>query len=413
MSHDSLKHYIQGAVAKKLSQVDANPSKSNQHEIGGLSRAGFKRFLGEPLNGESLSFKAKFFYFKDDQAPEYLEDTVTWYDTRANQTNRSAEYRLYYKDNTITQQIAPSNFFLIAKLTNGELLLAFAEDGSTHEAQLRYLFGLNQLSEGFSQATITDENLSYGMQYLLETLGIQLNTPDQDHWLEKILSEFGDKGFPNTQDFANFTRKTSQTRNPIESPDQTLIEWMMHEEMLFRILEKYYVKQKLKEGFGEEGDDVDDFIQYSLGIQNRRKARAGHAFERHLSFIFEKNNLRFEQGSHSKTTENQKKPDFIFPDFNSYHDINFPSNHLRILGAKTSCKDRWRQVLSEAARISNKHLITLEPAISQNQTIEMQSSGLQLVIPKPLQSTYLPSQQTWLISLEEFIEQTQTLQQST
>ena len=35
---------------------------------------------------------------------------------------------------------------------------------------------------------------------------------------------------------------------------------------------------------------------------------------------------------------------------------------------KSTCKDRWRQVLSEADRIPNKHLFTLEAAISENQT---------------------------------------------
>ena len=42
-----------------------------------------------------------------------------------------------------------------------------------------------------------------------------------------------------------------------------------------------------------------------------------------------------------------------------------------MLAAKTSCKDRWRQVLAEADRIRTKHLLTLEPAISKIQTAEM------------------------------------------
>lgn len=44
-----------------------------------------------------------------------------------------------------------------------------------------------------------------------------------------------------------------------------------------------------------------------------------------------------------------------------------------MLGVKSTCKDRWRQVLSEAKRIDNKHLATLEPGISENQTAEMQA----------------------------------------
>jgi len=74
-----------------------------------------------------------------------------------------------------------------------------------------------------------------------------------------------------------------------------------------------------------------------------------------------------------------------------------------MLGAKTTCKDRWRQVLTEAARINNKHLMTIEPAISENQTSEMHHHGLQLVVPRSIHKTFQPSQQEWLLDVSEFI----------
>ena len=60
--------------------------------------------------------------------------------------------------------------------------------------------------------------------------------------------------------------------------------------------------------------------------------------------------------------------------------------------------------MSEAERIKQKHLLTLEPGISQNQTSEMQAHNLQLVIPKPIHSTYSDTQQNWLMSLSTFID---------
>lgn len=86
-----------------------------------------------------------------------------------------------------------------------------------------------------------------------------------------------------------------------------------------------------------------------------------------------------------------------------YHNKDFPSARLTMLGAKSSCKDRWRQVLSEANRILQKHLMTLQPSISENQTNEMQTQNLQLIIPSPLHETYSETQLAWLWSLEEFI----------
>ncbi len=75
-----------------------------------------------------------------------------------------------------------------------------------------------------------------------------------------------------------------------------------------------------------------------------------------------------------------------------------------MLAAKTSSKDRWRQVLAEADRINPKHLLTLEPSISVAQTTEMQASELQLVIPRPLFETYGPNQQGWLMDFKSFLD---------
>jgi hypothetical protein len=117
------------------------------------------------------------------------------------------------------------------------------------------------------------------------------------------------------------------------------------------------------------------------------------------------NKLKFERPrGKGKVTENNSKPDFIFPSFAHYQDIHFPAERLIVLGAKTSCKDRWRQVLAEANRVERKHLITLEPAISVAQTDEMVSAKLQLVVPTSVQSTYSVPQRPLLQQVKDFIE---------
>jgi len=74
-----------------------------------------------------------------------------------------------------------------------------------------------------------------------------------------------------------------------------------------------------------------------------------------------------------------------------------------MLGAKSTLKERWRQVLSEAARIKRKHLLTLEPGISEAQTTEMEAKSLQLVLPRDLHRTYKPAQQAWLLGVDDFL----------
>ena len=74
-----------------------------------------------------------------------------------------------------------------------------------------------------------------------------------------------------------------------------------------------------------------------------------------------------------------------------------------MLAVKTTCKDRWRQILNEADRIPNKHLLTLQEGVSENQFNEMKVAGVQLVIPAPLISSYPPSVRPHLQTLESFI----------
>lgn len=170
---------------------------------------------------------------------------------------------------------------------------------------------------------------------------------------------------------------------------------------MFRRLERRIVAERIGGGFqARDGADVDGFLSFSLSVQNRRKSRAGHALEHHLEAIFTTHAIQHARGAE---TENRNKPDFLFPGQNEYRDLDFPASHLTMLGAKSSLKDRWRQVLSEAERIDRKHLLTLEPGISENQTTEMQAKNLQLVVPRDLHSTFRNSQKGWLMDLAGFL----------
>ena len=59
--------------------------------------------------------------------------------------------------------------------------------------------------------------------------------------------------------------------------------------------------------------------------------------------------------------------------------------------------------MREADRIANKHLCTLQPAISKDQTQEMEDNGLTLVIPETFKKSFDPAQQKKIISIKEFI----------
>jgi type II restriction enzyme len=110
-------------------------------------------------------------------------------------------------------------------------------------------------------------------------------------------------------------------------------------------------------------------------------------------------------------TEGAKKPDFIFPSAAAYHDEKFPTDKLLFLGAKTTCKDRWRQVINEADRIETKHLFTLQQGISANQLEEMEQHKVRLVVPQEYISSFPKSHRDKILPLKGFVELVKSKQQ--
>jgi hypothetical protein len=389
-----LSRFFSGVGVKRLSQVEVAPDASNQHEFNGINE--FRTIFGS----DKRKFETKFIYLSDEEE-KLLEASgfMTWYDARENHPNRT-EFRLYYSSSEVLSAANANDLVVVGKTGADQLAVIVAPQGSTSEKQLLWLFGMEEAASRFVVRDLTDDKKDIGFagRYILASLGMEEEETAPD-FLDELLRKFG-KAFPTTKEFSEYARSTVKYVSPVEEPDETLMAWLEREELLFRTLEKVIVKEQLVKGFGKDGTDVEEFIKLSLSIQNRRKARAGFSFENNLAVLFSLNKVHY---SHGAVTERNNKPDFVFPGIRYYHDPAFDTDLLTMLGLKTTAKDRWRQVLSEAAKIPHKHLITLEPAISRNQTDEMRANNLQLVIPAPLFVTYTKDQQSQLLTLQGFI----------
>lgn len=190
-------------------------------------------------------------------------------------------------------------------------------------------------------------------------------------------------------------------------PDRKIIDWTNMEYTLFRALEHVRYGEAINRGFS----DVEEFVRVANMVLNRRKSRAGKSLEHHLSAIFDWNKIRY---SAQAVTEGNKKPDFIFPSASAYHDNNFSVEYLITLAAKTTCKDRWRQVLNEADRLKGapKYLCTLQQGISGAQMDEMQAENVILVVPKPYIKTYPADRQNRIWTLARFVKYVQEIEKS-
>lgn len=393
----NLSHYFTGIAAKRLSQSEI---ESNQHELNGTLL--LRDILGEDL---TKNISGKMVYLADDDEEIISNDsTYSWYDARRNNPKRPAEYRLYYSDNEIiSEKSSTDDLVLICFTPANEIIVFIAPKGSTIESQLLSLLNINEVGRtvNITNDQIAEIDLDFVNKHILSYIGIEVTervTDESTKYLAEMIAKFGDS-FPTTSEFSAYARSTfnADEIDVINNPDEALMLWWKREGELMELFENHVLQPLLDGGF--ENKEV--FLATALSVVNRRKSRAGHSLENHLKVIFETHGLDFTKGG---KTEGNSKPDYLFPNIEAYHDNAFDAVKLTLLGVKTTAKDRWRQVLAEGAKVQNKHLITLEPAISIAQTTEMTNNNLTLVIPAPLQSTYKPEQVEHIVSLKQFIE---------
>lgn len=191
--------------------------------------------------------------------------------------------------------------------------------------------------------------------------------------------------------------------NIIDKSDFLISKWYDTEQYLFNYLENKLYYPVINRHFV----NVQDFLEQAKVLINSRKSRAGKSLEHHLGEIFKLCKLRFDI---QKPTEGNKRPDFIFPGITEYRNQLFNFEGLTFLGAKTTCKDRWRQVLNEANRIPNKHLFTLQNGISENQLQEMKDENLTLVVPKSNINSFSSNYHDIIMPLSGYIRLVQNKQ---
>lgn len=206
--------------------------------------------------------------------------------------------------------------------------------------------------------------------------------------------------FPATKIFAEKVQqvldecKSSYKKLPA---DQKLMHCITEEYALFKMLERRLTEPEIYRVF----KDVDDFIQTAHRIANRRKSRAGKSLEHHVERILRDANIPFDP---KPKIDGRVEPDILIPSKSAYEDSSYPDDRLFIVGLKTTCKDRWRQVLNEGKRVKRKHILTLQRGISENQLREMNDAQIALVVPEALQKFYPPQREISILTVEGFID---------
>lgn len=250
---------------------------------------------------------------------------------------------------------------------------------------------------------IEDVQAALGVQ-VLDSWGIfapgKKLPESEDECVERHLRSFASTlaAFPKGEIFSKEARKALQDclrGFDSLSFDQRLVMSMETEYRLFKLGERQICQKDIIRAF----KDVDDFLTTASSILNRRKSRAGRSLENHVEYVLKEAGIKHEM----RPSGVDGRPDCVIPNQNSYFDTAYPLKKLFVVGVKTTCKDRWRQVLREGRRQPTKHILTIQPGISANQLIEMRDANVTLVVPKTLHDKFPKVDGMPIVTIERFI----------
>ncbi|MGV8027224.1 MAG: type II restriction endonuclease [Anaerolineaceae bacterium] len=399
-------------ASKRLVDVDLPSGSSHQHELNGI--LALRDFFSDLLVDNKFKGNVEWFYFSDNDTLSTI-GSVTFYNARVRDLVRT-EWRLYYSGDFLSYAKSGDILVLVRTHVNNQIFCLIFDQNYSYIHSIKKLFEIedNQPNE-FVNLTEEEINreIKYAEKIVLEQIGLDQFLPINSNDLEIIQNEFGNIDFPSTRKLSELAQRLVVDGNPVSDIDNTLVEWLDREEQLFRTIEKYVIEDELRKGFVIQGGniDVDHFLRFSLSVQNRRKSRMGSSFENHFEKILTINQISFSRNPRLIENGISKRPDFIFPDVQSYNQSNFNILQLRMLALKSSCKERWRQILNEADKIENKHLCTLEQGISEEQLNEMFHNNVILVLPQQIKDTYQESNYfSQIINVDKFIHDIKNLQ---
>jgi hypothetical protein len=128
---------------------------------------------------------------------------------------------------------------------------------------------------------------------------------------------------------------------------------------------------------------VDDYARIDglmLSASQQRKSRAGYSYEHHIEAMLIGGGIPFQK---QVIVEAKKRPDFILPSRRWVESGRPDASSGLILSAKTTLRERWKQVEREM-KGRRLFLTTVDENIAGNAIEDMASIGIHLVVPESL-----------------------------
>jgi hypothetical protein len=119
-----------------------------------------------------------------------------------------------------------------------------------------------------------------------------------------------------------------------------------------------------------------------LSASQTRKSRAGYSFEIHIRRLLKDGKVPFDE----QVIVGRRRPDFVLPGLKKLRAKTREREEALILSAKTTLRERWKQVLMERLNCS-LFLATVDDRVSSEAIDEMLEHGMYLVVPESLKDS--------------------------
>lgn len=214
--------------------------------------------------------------------------------------------------------------------------------------------------------------------------------------METVLSEYG--SIPDSASIAQDARERWLRKHGfncfdpwiIPKPGDAIME--ISRDIEFTLYRQYELRRRAAELvalLAGKGDLITTIVHHFaeidrvfLSASQQRKTRAGRSFEHHIAASLKAGNIKFVE----QAVTGGRRPDFVMPDAQMLNKRSRSKNEALVLAAKTTLRERWKQVSSERLNCE-VFLATVDDRVAANSITEMAAAGIRLVVPESLKES--------------------------
>jgi hypothetical protein len=397
---ESLIFQSESFLLKKLARNDCSWADDPKKHQGGpfLPKGAFgKKFFPQlkNINGEKRHI------FETIIEVEWPGTSETKQCRLVHYSNKGSEQHLTRVPKPEFSNLTPASYLLIAKKTKRHAYIAVVIDSATSTAE--WIEDKLELKSDFSCELFLPDDIrakTLSQQELLVQAIIQAIKNDQ---LQSLINSYSMRSTDQLAVAAQelyLEKVGASSLSPYEiaSPGDAIrtisrdLEFELYKEDESKLLAVQFANSLvLAHGINTRKDAVKSIVKccsnndlYSVfkSASQKRVSRAGRSFELHLSTVMRNGEIAFD----AQVKHNGRRPDFVLPGAHALKANESNPGRAYILSAKTTLKERWKQIVLEDYNCP-VFLATLDERITKPALDQMLNLNITVVVPESLKKS--------------------------